>query len=188
MHFYHTERKGHEYNTFKCAGKCGAHCVPVEKVDKAVDEYIKLLFSEKNIAEVENAIIGLSKYNKDREKAFERDKIAKISQKEKELKEVMDGLMSGAFVGNYDYCNELITKKRAEIEELKNIKLESIPDSKIRDWLKAIIESDYTPNIFIDRIEVNTTEVKIISTFSSVVGNNGCGGRIAIFPKVMFGN
>lgn len=187
MHFYHTERKGYEYNTFKCAGKCGAHCVPVEKVDKAVDEYIKLLFSEKNIAEVENAIIGLSKYNKDREKAFERDKIAKISQKEKELKEVMDGLMSGAFVGNYDYCNELITKKRAEIEELKNIKLESIPDSKIRDWLKAIIESDYTPNIFIDRIEVNTTEVKIISTFSSVVGNNGCGGRIAIFPKVMFG-
>lgn len=188
MHFYHTERKGHEYNTFKCAGKCGAHCVSVEKVDKAVDDYIQMLFSEKNIADVENAIVRLSKYNKDRKKEFERDKIARLNQKEKELKEITDGLMSGAFKGNYEYCNELITKKRAEIEELKNIRVEEIADSKIRDWLKGVVESNYTPNIFIDRIEVNTTEVKIISTFSSVVGNLGCGGRIARFPSVMFGN
>lgn len=188
MHFYHTERKGHKYNTFKCSGKCGAHCVPADKIDSAVDKYIEMLFDSKNKEIVERAIINLSKYNSNRSKDFEKDKIQKIDKKEKELNELLNALMSGAFNDNYDYCNELISQKRKEIEELKNLKLDAIPDTRIKEWLQNIIESNYTPKAFIDRIEVNTTEVKIISTFSSVVGNNGCGGRINIFPQILYGS
>lgn len=113
---------------------------------------------------------------------FDKERKEQISLKESELENLMQGLMSGAFKDNYEFMNDRITNIRNEIEVLKDAKAPDVDDKRIREWLENVRNAKDTPKTFIDRIEVNNDEVTIYSVF----GNIGCGGRIDIFPKLLW--
>lgn len=188
MHYVWSTNKKGSYAYFRCPKKCGEAGVRVDKLDAMVDEYLNLIFSEKNIEDVERAVLSLSKYNKERHREFDKKKKEDIAKRKAELEEIVNALMSGKFKGNYEYCDELLTEKRKALEEAENRKLDDISESKIRTWLDSIVKSDYSPKAFIDRIEIKGTEVKIISTFTSVAGINGCGGTVNIIPRILLGH
>lgn len=126
-------------------------------------------------------------HRKERELVFKKEQERNIATKEKELENIIQALSSGAFNNNYEYCNNLISKKRKEIEVIKAQKLSVVSEQKIELWLENIKASNYTPKVFIDKIIVKKTEVDIVLTFSSVVGNLGCGGTIDMIPTILFG-
>lgn len=182
MHLYRTSRKGHHYTKFICSKHCGAHSIDAEYLNNAVNLYFDELLSEKNISDVE---LALSKYHSEiveHKKQFEKDRIEKISLKKEQLNNLLDALMSGSFKDNQDFLNENISLLRNEIDILEHNTFKEVDDKKVRNWLDEVKYAKESPKILIDRIEVNNDEVTIYSVF----GNIGCGGRIDIFPKLLW--
>lgn len=151
-------------------------------IDAAAKAYLDELLSEKNIENVKSAVLKLKHLRGERIKSFEESRKERITQKETELSNIVNALSSGVFTDNYEYLNSLISKTRAEIEELKNIKYEEEADYS--KWLKALKTDGHTPRAFIKKMIVKQNEVNIISTLTSFVDSSGCGGSRHLVPTI----
>lgn len=182
MHHNKTKRHGHEYQTFCCSAHCGRPIISEDVIDAAAKAYLDELLSEKNLENVKSAVLKLKHLRGERIKSFEESRKERITQKETELSNIVNALSSGVFTDNYEYLNDLISVKRSEIEELKNIKYEEEADYS--KWLKALKTGDRTPRAFIKKMIVKQNEVNVISTLTSFVDSSGCGGSRHLVPTI----
>ena len=183
MHGMTSKRKGHEYPYFNCSKHCGAPVVRMEEVDNAAKEYLTELLSGENQQKISNAIMAYQLHNENTEKDFKSIINKKVREKESRYNNLMDTLSTGAVNQSIvtDITNEMEILK-AEIDSLKNA---TPPKDYTTDYIVAWLNSikanpdDKAIRLLIERIDVkSTTDIRITSTLTSVVGNIGCGSQI----------
>ena len=183
MHAVKSKRKGHEYLYYNCSKHCGAPVVHMEVVDNAAKDYLHELLSKETQKEVSTAMQLYQIYTDDTEKDFMKTINKKVREKEKRYNNLMDTLASGAVNQTViaDITNEMETLK-SEIESLKCRKPpKDFTFDYVSQWLEALKANpdEKAIHLLIERIDVkSTTDIRITSTLTSVVGKLGCGSRI----------
>lgn len=183
MHAQKSERKGHTYHYFVCSAKCGAPAVHMEEVDHAAVKYLHELLSEENQKVISDALREYRNGEGSRMEEFKAVLKKRIAEKQKEYDSLMKNLSSG----------ELPAEVVADIgEQMKALKIEiaalqeteppkDFTVEQIQAWLETIkaAPDEKAVHLLIDRIDIkNKTEFNVQSTLNSVLGENGCGGRI----------
>lgn len=187
MYLHRSTRKGHHYSRYVCSAKCGAPTILIEEIDAAVDAYLDELFSEKNIADVETALKNFKQYNKNSKEALRIEQNRRLKKVNEEIQNITQILLSGKFLENASYYDSLLSQKLKEREEIKNLKPNIIKESEVRKWLSGIKNSNYSPQIFIDRIEANTTQIVIRSNFSESYDFMVAGEHMQEFLQLLEG-
>ena len=183
MHAVKSKRKGHEYLYYNCSKHCGAPVVHMEVVDNAAKDYLHELLSKETQEEVSKAMQLYQIYTDDTEKDFMKTINKKVREKEKRYNNLMDTLASGAVNQTViaDITNEMETLK-SEIESLKCRKPpKDFTFDCVSQWLEALKANpdEKAIHLLIERIDVkSTTDIRITSTLTSVVGKLGCGSWI----------
>lgn len=183
MHAVKSKRKGHEYLYYNCSKHCGAPVVHMEVVDNAAKDYLHELLTKENQEEISRALQLYQIYTGDTEKDFMKTINKKVREKEKRYNNLMDTLASGAVNQTViaDITNEMETLK-SEIESLKCRKPpKDFTFDCVSGWLEALKANpdEKAIHLLIERIDVkSTTDIRITSTLTSVVGKLGCGSWI----------
>lgn len=183
MHAVKSKRKGHEYLYYNCSKHCGAPVVHMEVVDNAAKDYLHELLTKENQEEISRALQLYQIYTDDTEKDFMKTINKKVREKEKRYNNLMDTLASGAVNQTViaDITNEMETLK-LEIESLKCRKPpKDFTFDCVSGWLEALKANpdEKAIHLLIERIDVkSTTDIRITSTLTSVVGKLGCGSWI----------
>ncbi|MBS5344443.1 MAG: recombinase family protein [Clostridium sp.] len=182
MHAVKSKRKGHEYLYYNCSKHCGAPVVHMEVVDNAAKDYLHELLTKENQEEISRALQLYQIYTGDTEKDFMKTINKKVREKEKRYNNLMDTLASGAVNQTViaDITNEMETLK-SEIESLKCRKPpKDFTFDCVSGWLEALKANpdEKAIHLLIERIDVkSTTDIRITSTLTSVVGKLGCGSN-----------
>jgi site-specific DNA recombinase len=192
MHGMTSRRKGHEYQIYYCSAKCGIGTVRMELIDNTVISYIKMLLSPETIDEVTRALWSYA-HNESRRIAEYNASVRKqIGECQAQIDNYMQTLGSGVLP------NELISDIGSKIVALKN-KIKTLSEMPIpkdytvaqtEAWFRALREAPSdrkTVELLVERIEAAKTEVNVISTLASVLGETGCGGTQHILPTILFG-
>ncbi len=182
MHGVTTHRKEHEYKVYYCSEHCGVGTVKMDDIDSSVREYIKNLLSEENTKIITEALKKYSSNETDRVKEFNDSVAREIKEKQKQIDNYMATLGSGVLPSEIisDIGNKIVTLK----EEIKGLQTAEPPKDftvpQIQVWLQSIRSApdDKAVRLLIERIDANKTDINIQSTLKSVLGDNGCGGRI----------
>ena len=183
MHAIKSKKKGHEYLYYNCSKHCGAPVIHMEVVDNAAKDYLHELLSKETQKEVSKAMQLYQIYTDDTEKDFQKTINKKVREKEKRYNNLMDTLASGAVNQTViaDITNEMETLK-SEIESLKCRKPpKDFTFDYVSQWLEALKANpdEKAIHLLIERIDVkSTTDIRITSTLTSVVGKLGCGSWI----------
>lgn len=183
MHAIKSKKKGHEYLYYNCSKHCGAPVVHMEVVDNAAKDYLHELLTKENQEEISRALQLYQIYTDDTEKDFMKTINKKVREKEKRYNNLMDTLASGAVNQTViaDITNEMETLK-SEIESLKCRKPpKDFTFDCVSQWLEALKANpdEKAIHLLIERIDVkSTTDIRITSTLTSVVGKLGCGSWI----------
>lgn len=183
MHAIKSKKKGHEYLYYNCSKHCGAPVIHMEVVDNAAKDYLHELLTKENQEEISRALQLYQIYTGDTEKDFMKTINKKVREKEKRYNNLMDTLASGAVNQTViaDITNEMETLK-SEIESLKCQKPpKDFTFDCVSGWLEALKANpdEKAIHLLIERIDVkSTTDIRITSTLTSVVGKLGCGSRI----------
>ncbi len=195
MHASTTKRKGHEYPIYSCSARCGIGVLSVEVIDKAATEYLSALLTPGNVSELANALLQYKATRKNRISEFERERKARIAEKQQQYDNLMANISSGVLPS--DILADIGQKMeilKSELIELKNLTLpEDNTPQVISEWLNSLKEASDKSAIrnFIERIEVRKIpvddnseakktkpEISIVSTLIPDLGKDGCGGRI----------
>lgn len=191
MHAVKSKRKGHEYLYYNCSKHCGAPVVHMEVVDNAAKDYLHELLTKENQEEISRALQLYQIYTGDTEKDFMKTINKKVREKEKRYNNLMDTLASGAVNQTViaDITNEMETLK-SEIESLKCQKPpKDFTFDCVSGWLEALKANpdEKAIHLLIERIDVkSTTDIRITSTLTSVVGKLGCGSLHHSLPTILF--
>ena len=191
MHAVKSKRKGHEYLYYNCSKHCGAPVVHMEIVDNAAKDYLHELLTKENQEEISRALQLYQIYTDDTEKDFMKTINKKVREKEKRYNNLMDTLASGAVNQTViaDITNEMETLK-SEIESLKCRKPpKDFTFDCVSGWLEALKANpdEKAIHLLIERIDVkSTTDIRITSTLTSVVGKLGCGSLHHSLPTILF--
>ena len=191
MHAVKSKRKGHEYLYYNCSKHCGAPVVHMEVVDNAAKDYLHELLTKENQEEISRALQLYQIYTGDTEKDFMKTINKKVREKEKRYNNLMDTLASGAVNQTViaDITNEMETLK-SEIESLKCRKPpKDFTFDCVSGWLEALKANpdEKAIHLLIERIDVkSTTDIRITSTLTSVVGKLGCGSLHHSLPTILF--
>lgn len=183
MHAIKSKKKGHEYLYYNCSKHCGAPVVHMEVVDNAAKDYLHKLLSKETQEEVSKAMQLYQIYTDDTEKDFMKTINKKVREKEKRYNNLMDTLASGVVNQTViaDITNEMEVLK-SEIESLKCRKPpKDFTFDCVSQWLEALKANpdEKAIHLLIERIDVkSTTDIRITSTLTSVVGKLGCGSWI----------
>lgn len=191
MHAIKSKKKGHEYLYYNCSKHCGAPVIHMEVVDNAAKDYLHELLSKETQKEVSKAMQLYQIYTDDTEKDFQKTINKKVREKEKRYNNLMDTLASGAVNQTViaDITNEMETLK-SEIESLKCRKPpKDFTFDYVSQWLEALKANpdEKAIHLLIERIDVkSTTDIRITSTLTSVVGKLGCGSLQHSLPTILF--
>ena len=183
MYGMKSERKGHAYYYYVCSQKCGFGSVKMEDVDRAAVDYLHDLLSEKNQRIIAAAMRGYQAGEGSRKDEFKAALKRRIASKEQERENLMRNLSTGALPPDVVAdIGERLQELKREIAALgvteppKDFTVE-----QIQTWLKALRNEpdEKAVRLLIERIDIkNKTEFNIQSTLNTVLGENGCGGRI----------
>ncbi len=182
MHGVTTHRKGHEYRIYYCSNHCGAGTVKMDDIDSTVRNYIHDLLSDENSKIITEALKKYASGESDRVNEFNESVTRGIKEKTKQIENYMTTLGSGALPPDLisDIGNKIVALK----EEIKGLQMAKPPKDftvpQIQAWLQSIrtAPDDKAVRLLIERINANKTDINIQSTLKSVLGDNGCGGRI----------
>lgn len=182
MHGVTTHRKGHEYKVYYCSKHCGAGTVKMDDIDSTARNYIKDLLSDENTIKITEALKSYSLGESNRVKEFNDSVNCEIKEKQKLIDNYMSTLGSGTLPSELisDISNKIVTLK----EDIKGLQAAEPPKDftvpQIQAWLQSIriAPDDKAVRLLIERINANKTDINIESTLISVLGDNGCGGRI----------
>lgn len=183
MHGMKSTRKGHEYHYFYCSRKCGAPVIRMEEVDNTAVKYLKDLLSPDNQQTIAAALRKYHAGENDRVEDFNKVVKKKITDKQKEYDALMGNLRTGALPPK---VVESIGQQMQELQDEIDALRETPPPhdftvDQITAWLDALkaASDEKAIHLLIERIDIkNKTEINIISTLNSVLGEIGCGGRI----------
>lgn len=183
MHAQKSERKGHTYHYFVCSAKCGAPAIRMEEVDCAAVKYLHELLSEENQKVISDALRKYQNGEGARMEEFKTVLKKRISQKQKEYDSLLKNLSSGELPGEVVAdIGEHMKSLKAEIAALQETEPpKDFTVEQIQAWLETIkaAPDEKAVHLLIDRIDIkNKTEFNVQSTLNSVLGENGCGGRI----------
>lgn len=183
MHGVRTTRKGHVYYRYYCSGKCGAHIVSMEEVDRAATEYLQNLLSPENQDTITAALRQYQAGEQNRVRDFNKALQKRIQEKQGEYDALMKNLSTGALpaavVADIGHRMQEIKEEIAMLEQTTPPTDFTVP--QIKAWLEALKASsdEKAVHLLIERIEVTQNEGKtdynIQSTLESVLGKNGCG-------------
>lgn len=183
MHAVKSKRKGHEYLYYNCSKHCGAPVVHMEVVDNTAKDYLHKLLSKETQEEVSKAMQLYQIYTDDTEKDFKKTINKKVREKEKRYNNLMDTLASGAV--NQTVIADITNEMEALKSEIESLKCRKPPKDFTFDcvsqWLEALKANpdEKAIHLLIERIDVkSTTDIRITSTLTSVVGKLGCGSWI----------
>lgn len=186
MHGMKSKRKGHEYEYFYCSARCGASVVHMEDVDNAVLKYLHDLLSKENQIKVAEAMRNYKGNEAERVKDFNTILNRKIQEKQAQYDSLMDNLTAGALPPAVleDIGNKL-QEIKTQIETLKKTEPpKDFTTEQVQAWLESIkAQPDREAvRLLVERIDVKKDKEKTVfniqSTLNTVLGNNGCGGRI----------
>lgn len=183
MHAQKSERKGHTYHYFVCSAKCGAPAVHMEEVDRAAVKYLHELLSEENQKVISDALRKYRNGEGSRMEEFKAVLKKRVSEKQKEYDSLMKNLSSGELPGEVVAdIGEQMKALKTEIAALQETEPpKDFTVEQIRTWLESIKSEpdERAVRLLIERIDIkNKTEFNIQSTLNTVLGKNGCGGRI----------
>ncbi len=188
MHGITTHRKGHEYQYFTCSKKCGAPVVHMKEVDKAAVQYLRDLLSEENQRAIADALRQYRAGEGSRMEEFKQALNARVKAKQQEYDTLMKNLSSGVLPA------EVVSDIGQQMQEIKTeisaLMATEPPKDFTIDTIKAWLESikaapdESAVHLLIERIDIadkpekEKTVFNIQSTLKTVLGKNGCGGRI----------
>lgn len=188
MHGTTTHRKGHEYKYFTCSKKCGAPVVHMEEVDNAAIEYLRELLTDENQRTIAAALRQYQAGEGSRMEEFKQALNARIDEKQQEYDTLMKNLSSGVLPADIvSDIGQQMQDIKAEIATLKTTEPpKDFTVDTIREWLESIkaAPDESAIHLLIERIDVigapekEKTVFKMQSTLKTVLGKNGCGGRI----------
>lgn len=181
MHGVRTTRKGHEYFRYYCSKKCGAHVVPMDKVDKAAVDYLHKLLSPENQDKIAAALRQYQAGEKGRMEEFSKALQKRIQEKQGEYDALMQNLAAGALPA--EVVTDIGARMQTIKEEIAQLQETTPPTDftvdQIKAWLEVLKASadEKAIHLLIERIEVTQNETKtdfnIQSTLKSVLGNTG---------------
>ena len=183
MHGMTSKRKGHEYQYYYCAKRCGAPVVRVEDVDAAAYNYLHTLLSDENQARIAAALRQYQAGEGSRMEEFKQALAKRIAEKQRQYKALLANLSSGVLPP------EIVADIAAEMQNVKEeiAVLEATEPPKdftvdqIRAWLEALkaAPDDKAVRLLISRIDIKQkTVINMASTLTPVLGEIGCGGWI----------
>lgn len=183
MHGMTSKRKGHEYQYFICSKKCGAPAVHMEELDRAVFDYLHELLSEKNQVKVSDALQQYQAGEGSRMDEFKAALKLRIKERQTQYETLMKNLSAGVLP------SEVLQDVGEQMKELKEeiAALEATEPPKdftvdqVRSWLDALkaCPDEKAVHLLVERIDIKQkTEIIVTSTLTSVLSENGCGGRI----------
>ncbi|MGI5984590.1 MAG: hypothetical protein GXY01_04855 [Clostridiales bacterium] len=150
--------------------------------------YLRELLSDSVQDEIKTALRQYIRTEKDR--VVEHNKLVKaqLAERKSQINALIENLASGKLPP--EVVEQIGGKIAALKQEMEVLSVSEPPrdytTEQIITWLGSIREApdETAVRLLIERIEVKkdkekaTTEFNIISTLNSVVGKNGCGGRI----------
>lgn len=187
MHATTTTNGTREYSRYYCSKRCGMPSIWVEKVDDAVMRYVDALKAESSVKAFQEAINKFIKIDEDFAKDFATIVAQKIEEKQGTIERLIQRMgIPGIPNETIVLMSQEVQKIRGEIEALKKATPpEQFSPAIVKQWFDEITESP-TPlavrllvrKIIVNNFSKNTTEVKVLSTLPSVVGNIGSGGML----------
>lgn len=188
MHASTTKKGDHTYSIYTCSKKCGFGSVRAELIDEAACMYLRGLLSDSVQEEIKTALRQYIRTEKDR--VVEHNKLVKaqLAERKSQIDALIENLASGKLPP--EVVEQIGGKIAALKQEMEVLSVSEPPrdytTEQIITWLGSIREApdETAVRLLIERIEVKkdkekaTAEFNIISTLNSVVGKNGCGGRI----------
>ena len=183
MHAHTTRGKGHEYSRYICSEKCGVPTVRMELVDKTALDYLKDLLSKKNQGRIADALREYHHESKESTQVFLAAIKSKIKEKQQKYDNLLANLSTGVLPASVaESVGAEMEALQAEISALEETEApKDLSPDAITSWLEAIkaAPDDKAIHLLIERININqTTDMRVTSTLTSVVGIIGCGGRI----------
>lgn len=182
-------KKGYTYARYICSKRCGAKSVLEEKVNWAVEEYMKILFSPENVREIEEFMANYETTEKELIAQFEKEKKEKIAEKQKQIDALLlnmqSGLLPAEVVAAIGEQMQRLISERKEIEAQKPVK-QDVP-KLYKGWVDDLLAAkhDELPRILIKRIEIKNDRAKVCANFDSVVSTHGCGGTLTYIPTIL---
>lgn len=183
MHGFISKRKGHEYPYYSCSKKCGAPVMHMEDIDMVATSYLKEILTPENQKKIALALRRYQSTVHSDIDSFNMVIKKEVEEKQKQYDAYINTLGSGMLPPEVikDIGKKMGTLK-SEIESLK----ETTPprdftSDQITQWLESLrtTPDQKAIQLLIEKIEVqNKTDIRVISTLMSVVGNNGRGDRI----------
>lgn len=155
----------------------------MDEVDRSVIDYLHDLLSEKNQNKIAAALRQYQAGEGSRMDEFTQALKKRIIQKEKEYDTLMKNLSSGVLPAEIvKDIGEQMQDIKAEIAVLETTKPpRDFTVDQVRSWLDALkaCPDEKAIHLLVERIDIKQkTEVVVTSTLTSVLSENGCGGRI----------
>ena len=189
MHGSSPERKGHVYKIYSCSARknpdnrCDFGTVQMSDVDNAATEYLKLLLSASNQKKIVKALQKYQAGESGRVGDFNTTIKKKVSEKQSQYDALMSNLSTGELPP--EVVSDIGRRMKALKDEMDAL-IETEPPKdytieQIETWLSSLKNApdEKAVHLLIERIDVITkTDFNITSTLKSVLGENGCGGRI----------
>ncbi len=197
MHANRSSRKGHTYCRYYCSAKCGAHGIDVSEVDAAALAYLQELLSPEVSRDIAAAMRRYEAAQGGQMEEFQTALAERVRLKRLEYDNLMDSLARGSLpTAVINSIGQRMEDLQSEIAALENTEppQDYTPDL-IDGWLEKIKKAptEQAIKLFIERIETcpsedkkSTTVSSIVSTLSTVVGFNGCGGAQHSLPTILF--
>lgn len=183
MHALRSSRKGHEYPYYYCSKHCGAPVVHMADVDAAAINYLHDLLSPENQQTIMTALRKYQDGEQGRMTEFKAALRKRIAEKQSQYDTLMRNLASASLPA------EVITDVGQQMKSLKD-EIEALRATEppkdftveqITAWLDTLKANpdDKAVHLLIERIDIkNKTVINVTSTLTTVLGKNGCGGRI----------
>lgn len=183
MHGITTHRKGHKYQYYVCSAKCGAPTAKMDFVDETVINYLRELLSEESQLRIADALRAYKHGENDRQAIFYAARDKRIQDKQNEHDALMKNLSSGVLPASVvQSIAERMDTLQAEIAALRETEPPAdFTNDSVKGWLESIkaAPDDEAIHLLVERIDIKAKkEVKVTSTLTSILRNNGCGGRI----------
>ena len=196
MHGRTSKRKGHEYRYFTCSAKCGAPAVHMDDADAAAIKYLKQILSGENQLLIAQALRQYQNGRGSRMAEFKQAVKKRIQDKQRQYDALLQNLSSGTLPP--DVVADVGQKMQAIKGEIAALSSAELPHDFTTDTVKAWLESlrkspdAAAVHLLIERIDVlqdaekAKTVFNVQSTLTTVLRKNGCGGAIALLPKILF--
>lgn len=183
MHGITCHKKSGGYQYYTCSGKCGIGTIKMEHIDRAALDYLHELLSEENQQKIATALrlyqAGAGSRMEEFQAALSRRILQKRAQYDALLKNLSTAALPPDILGDVGKQMQELKTEIAALEATEPP--QDFTSDQIHAWLESLRSApdEKAVRLLVERIDIKTkTEFNITSTLNSVLGENGCGGRI----------